>query len=120
MQKLDNAVNSGKEYAKEAKNYAAGAVNAAESEYTEIADIRRDISSLKDNIAALTSHVKKDGQAKVGELKEAAAKRVDDIKAQSDLTLEKITEQVKANPRQAILIAFAAGLVTNFLLRSGR
>ncbi|MDE1153313.1 MAG: hypothetical protein PW788_12315 [Micavibrio sp.] len=124
MQKADtqnlgnNAANTAKEFVKDAKTYANNAVHDAEANYTEIGDIRRDIESLKENIAALTQHLKSDGKAKVADLKDAASQRVDDMVAKSDETLAKLESQVKDNPRQAIMVAFAAGLVTSFLLRS--
>ena len=110
--------NEVKDFAKDAKSYVAGAAKDLEGEYSEISDIRKDIQSLKENIASLAQHVKSDGKAKVGELKDAAAKRVDDVVAKGDESLMALDDQVKANPRQALLIAFAAGLITNFLLRS--
>lgn len=114
----NNTKETVKDYAKDAKSYVASAAKDLEGEYSEISDIRKDIQSLKENIASLAQHVKSDGKAKVGELKDAAAKRVDDVVVKGDETLAALDDQVKANPRQALLCAFAAGLITNFLLRS--
>jgi len=121
MQKAtpNNIQANAKEFIKDAKDLAGNAVRDAEANYGEIGDIRRDLESLKENIAALTQHLKSDGKAKVADLKDAATHRVDEMVAKKDETLAMLEEQVKDNPRQAVLVAFAAGLITSFLLRRG-
>ncbi len=86
------------------------------TEYPEISDIREDLNSLKTNVVELTKHLKKDGVAKADTVKDAAIDRYEDIAQSGKERVKDIERRVKQKPAESIAIAFAAGLVTSFLL----
>lgn len=85
-------------------------------EYSEMDDIREDLNSLKTNVIELTKHLKSDGAARADTVKDAAMDRIEDIKISGKDRVKDIEKHVKQKPAESIAIAFAAGLVTSFLL----
>lgn len=83
----------------------------------DVNDVREDVKSLKENVSALGQHLKEEACAKTSELKELAAEKLDGVLKRGDESLKFIDDEVKANPRSAIAVAFAAGILANFLLR---
>lgn len=86
------------------------------SEFPEIEEIKQDIDSLKSNVVELTRHVKSEGRIQARKLGDIAMDRLTDLKKSAQLEYLKAEKQIKAKPGQSIAIAFAAGLVTSFLL----
>ena len=89
----------------------------AKKKYPEIEDIKEDVHSLKENTIELTKHVKKDGEAKVGELKDVVADNIDTIAGKGQKQLRNVENQVKAKPLQSIAVAFATGLAISAILK---
>ena len=87
-----------------------------QTHYPEIDDIREDLDSLKNNVIELTRAMKKDGAAKTEAVKDAAAHRIEDLKISGKAQVKNMERHVKAKPAESIAIAFAAGLVTSFLI----
>jgi hypothetical protein len=87
------------------------------SAQADIGDIRQDIISLKESVRSLTKHLQKDGIAKAGELKESVSESLDTLLAKSDEGLVALEEQIKANPRRSLVVAFMAGFALNLLMR---
>lgn len=84
--------------------------------YTEIDDIREDLNSLKNNVIALTNHIKKDGAAQTEDFKGYAAAQLHQMKANGELQMKHLEKNVKAHPGRSLMIAFASGLVASMLL----
>jgi ElaB/YqjD/DUF883 family membrane-anchored ribosome-binding protein len=89
----------------------------SKSTYPEIAEIREDLDSLKDNVIELTKHLKQDGMDQAEAVGTVAKKRLNGLKTQSRKELKKVEDQVKKKPAQSLAIAFASGLVASLLLR---
>ncbi len=84
---------------------------------SDAADIRNDVKSLKDNVGALGQQLKAEACEKTSELKDLAAAKLETVIARGDESLKFLDNEVKANPRSAVAVAFAAGILVNFLLR---
>ena len=84
--------------------------------YPEIADIRSDLDSLKDNVVELTKHLKKDQNHQVEEIKAMLADKWHKVQDTSREQIDHLETRVKEKPAQSIGIAFAAGLVASYLL----
>lgn len=89
----------------------------ADKEYAEIDDIREDLGSLKKNLSALGGKLKEDGAEGMGDLKEALSDNFEAIREKTEGGMKALEDSVRAHPRNSVLIAFAAGVVANFLLR---
>lgn len=83
----------------------------------DVNDVREDLNSLKDNVSALGQHLKAEACAKTSELKDLASEKLESVMKRGDESLKFIDDEVKANPRSAIAVAFVAGILANFLLR---
>lgn len=83
----------------------------------DVNDVRDDVKSLKENVSALGQSLKDEACAKTGELKDLASEKLEGVMKRGDESLKFLDEEVKANPRSAVAIAFAAGILANFLLR---
>ena len=92
----------------------------AKSNYPEIDEIKGDIASLKSNVVELTRHMQENGADKTHEMAQTARKRLAALQKTGKQELQKMEKQVKAKPAQSLAVAFAAGLVTSFLLSRGR
>ena len=86
------------------------------TKYPEVANIKSDIESLKENTIELGKHVQKDGAAKTEELKEEVSKRVGSLSEAGQEQLKKVETKVKENPLQSMAVAFAAGLAVSVLM----
>ncbi len=84
---------------------------------SDAADIRSDVKSLKDSVGALGQQLKAEACEKTSELKDLAAAKLENVIARGDESLKFLDDEVKANPRSAVAVAFAAGILANFLLR---
>lgn len=87
------------------------------NEYDELEHIKADLNSLKSNVVTLTQHLAQDSYAKAGNmrsyLKDAAlAARKDGERRYKD-----VEKKVKEHPGQAVLIAFASGMLASALLK---
>lgn len=87
------------------------------SSYPEVDDIRQDLNSLKENVFALTKHMKSDGSAKTAVLKSVAKDNIEELQNYGQTQLKNVEKKVKTKPMQSIAIAFAGGLLASFLLR---
>lgn len=83
----------------------------------DVNDVRDDVKSLKENVSALGQSLKDEACAKTSELKGLASEKLEDVMKRGDESLKFLDDEVKANPRSAVAIAFAAGILANFLLR---
>lgn len=83
----------------------------------DVNDVRDDVKSLKDNVSALGQSLKEEACAKTAELKDLASEKLEGAMRRGDESLKFIDDEVRANPRSAIAVAFAAGILANFLLR---
>ena len=88
--------------------------------YSEIDEIKEDLDSLKDNVIALTKHVRKDGAEQAAELGAAAKQQLEAVKMRGRQEIKKVEKQVKSKPGRSLAIAFATGLMASLLLRSRR
>lgn len=86
------------------------------NEYNEIDDIKNDLQSLKSNVVALTQHLKANGADHLIEFEGRAAKTARKVKAEGARRYKEVEESVRANPGQALLVAFAGGLLASLLL----
>lgn len=85
----------------------------------EFDEIRKDLETLKTNVGALGKHLKYEGKEKAAEARDAVGKGIDAVSDKSDKSLEMLDSSVKDNPRRALAVAFAAGVILNFLMRRG-
>lgn len=85
-------------------------------DYPEIAEIRSDLDSLKDNVVELTKHLKKDQSQQVEELKAMLADKWHQVQDTSRAQYDQLENRVKEKPAQSLGIAFAAGLIASYLL----
>ena len=92
-------------------------VKHAPMAFDEFEEIRKDLESLKSNVTALGKHLKAEGREKAGEARELLDEGIDALLGKGDKGLEMLDESVKDNPRRALAIAFAAGIVLNLLMR---
>jgi len=83
----------------------------------EFEQIRKDLEALKENVGALGKHLKSEGKEKAAEARDAVGKGIDAVLDKSDRTLDMLDSSVKDNPRRALAVAFAAGVILNFLMR---
>jgi ElaB/YqjD/DUF883 family membrane-anchored ribosome-binding protein len=97
---------------------ASGAIaGLGEKLSADVNDVRDDVKSLKENVSALGQSLKDEACAKTSELKDLASEKLEDVMKRGDESLKFLDDEVKANPRSAVAIAFAAGILANFLLR---
>ncbi|MEZ0259801.1 MAG: hypothetical protein ACAH80_02260 [Alphaproteobacteria bacterium] len=85
--------------------------------FDEFEEIRKDLESLKANVTALGKHLKSEGKEKAGEARELLDQGIDTLLSKGDKSLEMLDDSVKDNPRRALAMAFAAGIILNFLMR---
>lgn len=83
----------------------------------DVNDVRDDVKSLKENVSALGQSLKDEACAKTSELKDLASEKLEDVMKRGGEGLKFIDDEVRANPRSAVAVAFAAGILANFLLR---
>jgi ElaB/YqjD/DUF883 family membrane-anchored ribosome-binding protein len=101
------------------KNSANGKTPGAAMHFDEFEEIRKDLESLKANVTSLGRHLKSEGREKAVEAREVLGKGIDALMSRSDKGLEMLDTSVKDNPRRAIALAFATGIILNFLMRKG-
>lgn len=89
---------------------------SSKDSYTEIEDIRNDLSSLKDNIVELTKHLQKDGAAQADDLKKMAALKMSQLNKSGHDQLVKAEDSIRSNPGKSVALAFGAGLIASLLL----
>ncbi len=86
------------------------------TEYNEIDDIKNDLQSLKSNVVALTQHLTANGADHLVEFEGKAAKTAAKLKAEGARRYKEVENQVREKPGQALMIAFAGGLLASLLL----
>jgi hypothetical protein len=91
------------------KDYNGGA-------HADMNGIREDIESLKANVMSLSKHLQRDGAAKASEVKTAINEGLDVLLSKGDKSILAIENEVKLNPRRALVMAFMAGFAINLLL----
>jgi len=89
---------------------------AEKQQYPEIEDLREDLNSLKNNVTELSRHVKEDGSRHAQHLKESAEMQLKDIKENGMKQYEEIEAKAKEKPMQAMLMAFAGGVLASYLI----
>jgi ElaB/YqjD/DUF883 family membrane-anchored ribosome-binding protein len=89
-------------------------------EYTEIGDIKSDLEELKSDVAALTRHVRRDGNGQLDRLGQRARDEIENLKqaGQKELRreLQIMENRIKDKPGSCMAIAFSAGLAASYLL----
>lgn len=90
------------------------------SEYNEIDDIKSDLQSLKSNVVALTQHLTANGAEQIVDLEGRAKKTVSKLKVQGAAKYKELEGQVREKPGQALMIAFAGGILASMLLNNRR
>lgn len=88
-----------------------------ETEYDEIQNIKEDLSSLKGNVVTLTQHLTEDGLFKLGETKGQLKVLAKAIQKDGAKRYKDVEKKVQQNPGQAMLIAFAGGMLASALLK---
>ena len=93
--------------------------DATTPEITDLHSIRHDIEALKENVLSLTKHLQRDGKAKASEVSSALNEGLEAFLSKGDQGLSALENQVKENPRRALVLAFLAGFAANLLIRKG-
>ncbi len=75
-----------------------------------------EIQEIKKNVLGLAHNIKETSAEKAHEASGYMQDRMDDAMDSGADTLEKLERRIKAKPGQSIAIAFAAGILANFLL----
>ena len=88
----------------------------AKGQLPNLEDIKEDMTSLSANVISLAQTIKTLGSEKAHAAAEFVRDRADDVKAYGDDALERLEDGIKENPRKSIAGAFAAGLLTSYLL----
>jgi len=101
------------------KDSANGKTPGTPMHFDEFDEIRKDLESLKANVTSLGRHLKSEGKEKASEAREVLGKGIDALLTRSDRGLEMLDTSVKDNPRRALAVAFATGIILNFLMRKG-
>ena len=91
--------------------------NLGDTLASDVDNVRGDVKSLKENVLALGETLKAEACEKTAELKDLASEKLHGVMKAGDESLKFLDDEVKANPRSAIAVAFAAGILANFLLR---
>lgn len=89
----------------------------AQNEYNEIQDIKKDINSLKSNAVSLSHHLADDGREKLHEASGQLKSLVSACKKDGVRYYHQAENKVRENPGQALLVAFAGGLLLSALLK---
>lgn len=79
-------------------------------------EMSQDLKNIKENVVDLAHNIKSASSDRAHEVSDYVRNRMDDLKVTSNETLAKLEMRVKEKPGQSVLIAFAAGLLANFLL----
>lgn len=90
------------------------------NEYNEIDDIKSDLQSLKSNVVALTQHLKANGVDHLTDIEGRAAKTAKKLKVEGARRYKEVEEHVRENPGQALVVAFAGGVLASLLLSARR
>lgn len=99
-------------------------MSKSKNKYPELEEIREDLDSLKDNVVALTKHVRRDGVGQVEEMSDVALAKISKaqgaLQKQGKKQIERLDKQVKSKPLESIAVAFAGGLLASLLLNNRR
>ncbi len=87
------------------------------SEYDELESIKKDLSSLKSNVVTLTQHLSDDGAIKLADLRGQLKGMAKTVKADAAVRYKGVEKKVKENPGQAVLLAFAGGMLASMLMK---
>ncbi len=87
-----------------------------QTEYDEIQSIKADLSSLKTNVVTLTQHLTDDGVHKLADARGELKKLAKAVQKDASIRYQDVENKVKENPGQAVLLAFAGGLLASVLL----
>jgi ElaB/YqjD/DUF883 family membrane-anchored ribosome-binding protein len=79
-------------------------------------EVISDINDIKENVVGLARNLKDVSATKANDAADYVRDRVDTLKETGLDRLEKVEARIQAKPGQSIAIAFAAGLIANFLL----
>lgn len=90
------------------------------NEYNEIDDIKNDLQSLKSNVVALTQHLKANGAEHLVDFEGRAAKTAKKLKVEGSRRYKEVEDHVRENPGQAMMVAFAGGVLASLLLSARR
>lgn len=85
-------------------------MNGKAERQKELDNIRKDITSLRGNVVALSRTLKDD-------VADGAANGIGVLKERSYTTMEKVEENVRHHPGRSMFVAFVGGLFASALLR---
>ncbi|TNE36518.1 MAG: hypothetical protein EP348_06935 [Alphaproteobacteria bacterium] len=91
--------------------------NTASAEFN---DLKEDLASLKSDVETLSKSLSANGAEQAGRFREQAKAKIHHLSERGREGLHKVEEQVQDKPGQSLAIAFAAGFLTNMLLRHRR
>lgn len=85
-------------------------------DYPEVGDIRKDVDTLKEDVLALTRHVKDEGVDQIRKAQKTAQKKWARVQDIGRAELDRTREVVKERPVQGLAVAFCAGIVLAALM----
>lgn len=88
----------------------------AKKEYPELKTIKQDINNLKEDAVELAHHVKEHGVYQADALKGRATDAYEELLNEGLSEFQKLEKRVMEKPGQSVAIAFAAGILTSFLM----
>lgn len=92
----------------------------AHSDYDEIQHIKEDLSSLKNNVVTLTQHLTEEGKLQLVDAKGQIKGFGKALQKDGARRYKDVEKKVKENPGQAVLVAFAGGMLASLLMRGRR
>ncbi len=87
------------------------------TEYDEIQHIKEDLSSLKTNVVTLTQHLTDEGRVKLIDAKGQLKTLAKVLQKDGARRYHDVEKKVQQNPAQAVLLAFAGGMLASALLK---
>lgn len=87
------------------------------SEYDELESIKKDLSSLKSNVVTLTQHLTDDGAVKIADIRGQLKGVAKSVRSDAAKQYKNVEKKVQQNPGQAVLLAFAGGMLASMLMK---
>lgn len=87
------------------------------SDYDEIQHIKDDLTSLKTNVITLTQHLSDEGRGRLSDARGQMRELVKAIRADGSRRYKHMEKQVQDHPAQAVMLAFAGGVLASALLK---
>lgn len=91
-------------------------IKKAISSTEDVQAIRDDLDALKSDIASLAKTVRTTGENRVVSMRNLAEAKASDLADAGKERLENVETTIQDNPGRSVALAFAAGLLTSFLI----